>query len=642
MPLIRLDHAHLAFGHVPLLDEAALQIDAGERVCLVGRNGEGKSTLLRVLSGDVHLDSGELWRQPGLRLSYLPQDVPMADDVCVANVAAGGLDKLGDVLKEYHAVSAQLGHANDDRAIKRLAELQQTLDASDGWRLQQRVESVLSRLGLDGNAQLGALSGGYKRRALLARALVNEPDLLLLDEPTNHLDVAGIEWLEEFLLSYGGALLFITHDRAFLRRLATRIVELDRGHLSSWPGDYDGYLRAREQRLAVEATHNAEFDKRLAGEEVWIRQGIKARRTRNEGRVRALKALREERQQRREQKGNVKMALERGEQSGKLVVEAEDVNKRFGEQTVLRNFSVTILRGDRIGIIGPNGAGKSTLLRILLGETQPDSGTIRFGTRLKVAYFDQQRTQLNPERSVVENITDRGDHIEINGHSRHVLSYLQDFLFPPARARSPVKSLSGGERNRLLLARLFMQPANVLVLDEPTNDLDVETLELLEELLAGYDGTVLVVSHDRAFLDNVVTSTLVFEGDGRVGEFVGGYEDWLRQRRQPAREEARAGKVVAGTSNSVSQSRADEKHAESNDTASTPAKRKLSYKEQRELEQLPARIEALEKEQATLQARIGAPDFYRGAKDDVTAVLARLQTLENELALAYGRWETLL
>lgn len=638
MPLIRLDHAHLAFGHVPLLDEAALQIDAGERVCLVGRNGEGKSTLLRVLSGDVHLDSGELWRQPGLRLSYLPQDVPVPDEARVVDIAASGLDKIGDALREYHVVSAQLSQGTNDRAIKRLAELQHVLDANDGWRLQQRVESVLSRLGLDGNAQLGALSGGYKRRALLSRALVNEPDLLLLDEPTNHLDVAGIEWLEEFLLGFSGALLFITHDRAFLRRLATRIVELDRGHLSTWPGNYDTYLRAREQRLAVEATHNAEFDKRLAGEEVWIRQGIKARRTRNEGRVRALKSLREERRQRRELKGNVKMALERGEQSGKLVVEAENVSKRFGERTVLRNFSATILRGDRIGIIGPNGAGKSTLLRILLGEMPPDSGTIRFGTRLKVAYFDQQRTQLDPERSVVDNITDRGDHVEINGHSRHVLSYLQDFLFPPARARSPVKSLSGGERNRLLLARLFMQPANVLVLDEPTNDLDVETLELLEELLAGYDGTVLVVSHDRAFLDNVVTSTLVFAGDGRVDEYVGGYEDWLRQRR----EVSRAGKPAAGAGSATGHGRTEAKRGDAPNAVSVSAKRKLSNKEQRELEQLPQLIEALEQEQAMLQTRIGAPDFYRGNKDDVTAVLARLQTLENELAQAYGRWETLL
>lgn len=641
MPLIRLDHAHLAFGHVPLLDDAALQIDPGERVCLVGRNGEGKSTLLRVLSGELHADSGDLWRQPGLRLSYLPQDVPVLDECCVYDIAASGLDKIGAALAEYHAVSAQLGQASSEHAIKRLAALQQTLEANDGWRLQQRVENVLSRLGLDGEARLGELSGGYKRRALLAKALVNEPDLLLLDEPTNHLDVAGIEWLEEFLLSFTGALLFITHDRAFLRRLATRIVELDRGRLSSWPGDYDSYLTKREQRLAVEAVHNAEFDKKLAGEEAWIRQGIKARRTRNEGRVRALKALREARRQRRELKGNVKMALDRGEQSGKLVVEVENISKRFGERVVLRNFSTTIMRGDRIGIIGPNGAGKSTLLRILLGELQPDSGNIKFGTRLKVAYFDQQRAQLDPERSVVDNITDRGDFVEINGHSRHVLSYLQDFLFPPARARSPVKSLSGGERNRLLLARLFMQPANVLVLDEPTNDLDVETLELLEELLADYDGTVLVVSHDRAFLDNVVTSTLVFEGEGQVSEYVGGYEDWLRQRVRPVRETVRADKPAAAFRGAPNQG-VTEAPPDAPRNAPAVAKKKLSYKEQRELEQLPARIEALEQEQATLQVRIGAADFYRGAKEDIAAVLARLQSLEGELAQAYSRWETLM
>lgn len=642
MPLIRLDHAHLAFGHVPLLDTAALQIDAGERVCLVGRNGEGKSTLLRVLSGDIHVDSGDIWREPGLRLSYLPQDVPVLDERCVYDIAASGLDKVGAALAEYHTVSAQLSHANSERAMKRLAELQQTLESNDGWRLQQRVENVLSRLGLDGDARIGELSGGYKRRALLAKALVNEPDLLLLDEPTNHLDVAGIEWLEEFLLSFNGALLFITHDRAFLRRLATRIVELDRGHLSSWPGDYDDYLAKREQRLAVEAVHNAEFDKKLAGEETWIRQGIKARRTRNEGRVRALKALREERRQRREQKGNVRMALDRGEQSGKLVVEVENISKRFGARAVLQNFSTTVMRGDRIGIIGPNGAGKSTLLRILLGELQPDSGEIKFGTRLKVAYFDQQRAQLDPERSVMDNITDRGDHIEINGHNRHVLSYLQDFLFPPARARSPVKSLSGGERNRLLLARLFMQPANVLVLDEPTNDLDVETLELLEELLANYDGTVLVVSHDRAFLDNVVTSTFVFEGEGRVCEYVGGYEDWLRQRLRPVREASRADKPAAASRGATIQGTPDAIAEAPHDAANSPIKKKLSYKEQRELEQLPQRIEALEQEQAALQARVGDPDFYRGSKDDIAAALARLESLEGELVQAYGRWESLM
>lgn len=640
MPLIRLDNAHLAFGHIPLLDDAALQIDASERVCLVGRNGEGKSTLLRVLSGEIHVDSGALWRQPGLRLSCLPQDVPVADEARVYDVAASGLDKVGAALAQYHAISAQLSEAGGEDAIRRLAELQQTLESNDGWRLQQRVENILSRLGLDGDARLSSLSGGYKRRALLAKALVNEPDLLLLDEPTNHLDVAGIEWLEEFLLSFSGALLFITHDRAFLRRLATRIVELDRGHLSSWPGDYDGYLSKREQRLAVEASHHAEFDKKLAGEEVWIRQGIKARRTRNEGRVRALKALREERRQRREHKGNVKMVLDRGEQSGKLVVEAESISKRFGEQTVLRNVTATIMRGDRIGIIGPNGAGKSTLLRILLGELQPDSGTLKFGTRLKVAYFDQQRAQLDPERSVVDNITDRGDHIEINGHSRHVLSYLQDFLFPPARARSPVKSLSGGERNRLLLARLFMQPANMLVLDEPTNDLDVETLELLEELLADYDGTVLVVSHDRAFLDNVVTSTLVFEGNGRVQEYVGGYEDWLRQRVSPMREASQAEKPAAAMRDGTRHLAVESKPAASADIP--PAKRKLSYKEQRELEQLPGRIEALEREQAALHAQMSAPDFYRGAKDAIAVVRDRLEGLENELAQAYKRWETLM
>ncbi len=631
MPLIKVDNAKLHYGVAPLFDDVCLQIDPLERVCLVGRNGEGKSTLLRVLLGDVALESGQVWRQPELRLAYLPQDVPQGNErATVYDVVAGGLDTIGELLRDYHAASLHMTSDASDAAVERLANLQHELEARDGWRLEQRVETILTRMELDPDIKMSDLSGGYKRRALLARALVNDPELLLLDEPTNHLDLAAIEWLEEFLLGFRGALLFITHDRAFLRRLATRIVELDRGRLTSWPGDYDQYLIRREQRLADEEKHNAEFDKKLAAEEVWIRQGIKARRTRNEGRVRALKALREQRRQRREHLGTTVMQLDRGAESGKLVVEAEHIAKCFGDKVIIRDFSTTIVRGDRIGIIGPNGAGKSTLLKLLLGELQPDSGEIKFGTRLDVAYFDQQRAQLDPSRTVIDNITDRSDNVTINGQSRHVLSYLQDFLFSPARARALVKTLSGGERNRLLLARLFMKPANVLVLDEPTNDLDVETLEMLEEVLANYQGTVLVVSHDRAFLDNVATSTIVFEGDGQINEYVGGYADWLRQRRRPTQS---AGQTATATFRPAAPVSA---------SASAPAtKRKLSYKDQRELEQLPAVIEKLESEQATLQRRVNESDFYRGGQNEVKNTLARLDAIAAELERAYQRWAEL-
>ena len=634
MPLIKLENASLAFGHVPLLDKANLQIDAGERVCLVGRNGVGKSTLLRVLNKTINLDEGDVWQQPHLRIAYLEQDVPPDESLTVYDVVASGLEEAGRLLADYHHVSQKLASEPSDSLTNRMASLQQSIDACDGWRLEQRVNTVLTKLELPGDSNMAALSGGYKRRVMLARALVLQPELLLLDEPTNHLDIEAITWIEEFLLGFNGALLFITHDRSFLRRLATRILELDRGILTSWPGDYDDYLRKRQERLDTEAQHNAKFDKKLAQEEVWIRQGIKARRTRNEGRVRALKSLREQRHQRLDTMGKVNMQLNAGEQSGKIVIEAQHISKQFGDKSVINDFSTTIMRGDRIGIIGPNGSGKSTLIKILLGELQPDNGTVELGTRLQTAYFDQQRSQLDLERTVVDNLNQGSDMITVNGQSRHVMGYLQDFLFPPQRARSPVKSLSGGERNRLLLARLFIQPANLLVLDEPTNDLDIETLELLEELLGDYNGTIIVVSHDRAFLDNVVTSTIVFEGDGRVEEYVGGYDDWIRQRPSPT---PTAAKYQVDT-----HINAEKPAPIQSESEAKSQKKKLSYKEQRELDELPARIEFLEKEQADLQHAMGQPDFYKQDNHTITATLARFEQITIELENCYGRWEQLM
>ncbi len=626
MPIVTLDKVSLSYGHHALLDKVDLQIEPGERICLVGRNGAGKSTLMKVVSGEVTPEDGTVWRAAGLRIAHLEQEVPADHGRSVFDMVAGGLQALGQTIAEYHRTAARLAQAPDEALVQRLAALQHELEAGDGWRLEQRVETVLSRLELPADQPMASLSGGQRRRVLLARALVREPDLLLLDEPTNHLDIDAITWLEEFILGYGGTLLFITHDRAFLRRLATRILELDRGRLTSWPGDYDRYLQRKEAMLEVEADQAAKFDKKLAQEEAWIRQGIKARRTRNEGRVRALQALRRQRAERRTREGSVSLSLDRGELSGKLVVEVENATVGYGDRVLIRDFSTRILRGDRIGIIGPNGAGKTTLLRLLVGELKPDSGSVRLGSRLQLAYFDQQRAVLDPERTVLDNLNQGRDTVTVNGSSKHVMAYLQDFLFAPERARSPVKSLSGGERNRLLLARLFAQPANVLVMDEPTNDLDVETLELLEELLTGYDGTLLLVSHDRAFLDNVVTSTLAFEGDGRIGEYVGGYQDWLRQR--PAAE--------AGSAPAAAPPPAAKRPASSGGKA-----RKLSYKDQRELDGLPARIEALETEQQSLQARTSESDFYQQDREAIADTLARLESVGEELEQAYARWETL-
>ena len=627
MPLLTLRNVSIGFGGPNLLDGVDLQIEPGERLCLIGRNGSGKSTLLKIIDGELTPEEGERVVQTGAIISRLTQEVPHDTRGSIFDVVAGGLGHIGELLRDYHRVSHELAESDDhDRLLTQLERIQHKLEAEGGWSLHQKVETVISRLQLDPDLAFDELSGGLKRRVLLAHALVEEPDLLLLDEPTNHLDIEAITWLEEFLLSYRGTLLFITHDRSFLQRLATRIIELDRGRLSSWPGDYANYLRRKEEQLHAEAEENARFDKRLAEEEAWIRQGIKARRTRNEGRVRALKAMRDERSQRRERQGTAKMALNEAERSGKLVVEAKGISFAYQGLPLIKDLTTTIMRGDKVGLIGPNGSGKTTLLQILLGQLEPDSGSIKLGTNLEVAYFDQHRAQLNEEASVIDNVSEGRDQITINGKSRHIISHLQDFLFTPERAHTPVKALSGGERNRLLLAKLFINPANVLVMDEPTNDLDTETLELLEELLLDYSGTLLLVSHDRAFLNNVVTSTLVFEGQGRIGEYVGGYEDWLRQ---------------AGPAKKATPTGPSKTTAAKTKEAPKPKARKLSYKDQRELDMLPQQIEALEEEQEKLQQAMAEPDFYQQDRTSISAATERLDAINLELEAAYERWEAL-
>jgi ABC transport system ATP-binding/permease protein len=635
MALISLQAATLSYGLPPLLAGVDLTIERGERICLIGRNGAGKSTLLRVIAGEVQPDGGERRVPEGVIIARLAQEIPEGGEGRVFDLVAGGLGELAALVREWFDLSHRL--AGDDAggpgadALARLSEVQHSLETRGGWDLEQRVERVVSRLGLDPEAAFAALSGGLQRRVLLARALVTEPDLLLLDEPTNHLDIASIDWLEGFLLDFPGALLFVTHDRSFLRRLANRILELDRGRLTDWPGDYDNYLRRREERLNAEMLANARFDRKLSEEEVWIRQGIKARRTRNEGRVRSLKALREERRQRRELDGTARIRLDEGERSGRLVVEAEGVDYAWEGTPVIKGLETLILRGDKVGIVGPNGAGKSTLLRLLLGEITPQAGRIRHGTNLQVAYFDQLRAQLDPSKSVQDNVAGGADKVEVGGKARHVLSYLKDFLFTPERARQPVCALSGGERNRLLLAKLFTRPANLLVLDEPTNDLDAETLELLEELLLDFQGTILLVSHDRALLDNVVTSTLALEGEGRVREYVGGYSDWLRQRDA-------AGAVQAQTQ--PTPAAASQPGAGGSGAGRRPAAR-LGFKEERELASLPGRIEALEAEQGELHARLADPGLYQQGGEAVAAAQGRLAAVEAELAEVYARWEAL-
>ena len=623
MPYFKLDKVSLHYGTLVLLDEVDFVMRKGDRIGLLGRNGTGKTTLLKIINGEITPESGQCWLRTGTTVSYLDQDLPHADEQDVYDVVAHGLAGVGDLLAQYH-------HAILDEDMQTLEKVQQELEAKDGWRLQQRVETVISQLDLPGEARMATLSGGWRRRVALGQALVNEPDILLLDEPTNHLDIPAIEWLEKQLRAYKGTVMFVTHDRAFLQKVANTIVELDRGRLSSWTGDYAGFLKFREQQLEAEERENTLFDKRLADEEKWIRQGIKARRTRNEGRVRALKAMREERRQRRDQTGRAEFGMESAERSGKRVVELENVSKRFGDKRVIDDFSTLIKRGDRIGIVGANGAGKSTLIKLLLGELPPDSGTVKLGTRLEIAYFDQLRVHLDPEKNLIDNVCGGQDFIEIKGRKRHAISYLGEFLFAPDRVRMPVKALSGGEQNRAILAKLFSKPANLLVLDEPTNDLDVETLELLEEILLDFDGTVLLVSHDREFMDNVVTSIFVLEGHGKVAEYVGGYSRWA----------GKGGKLV-----NLEQQDAASVQQPGKPTASKQAipaqPKKLTYKDKRELESLPVLIEKLESRQAEIETEMAADGFYQQDHSVTQVILEQLASTQSELAAAYTRWEEL-
>ncbi|MDO9470031.1 MAG: ATP-binding cassette domain-containing protein [Nitrosomonas sp.] len=633
MPLITLENACLAFGHHALLDHADLQLDPGERVGLIGRNGGGKSSLLRALSGEIKLDDGRLWCAPNLKLAFVSQEPVLNPANTVYQEVANGLGKISQVLLDYHAVSHALSDDTEDTEalLIRLQDLQGALEVQDGWNLQAKIETVIDKLNLPTDTLIAHLSGGLKKRVALARALVISPDVLLLDEPTNHLDFTSIEWLEGLLQGFSGSVLFITHDRRFLDNVATRIIELDRGKLATFAGKFTDYQIKKAEMLEIEAIHNQKFDKVLAQEEVWIRKGIQARRTRNEGRVRNLEALRLERAARREKIGKANINVDVGERSGKLVAELEHVSKSYGDKIIIDDFSCRIMRGDRVGLLGPNGAGKSTLLKLILGELQPDAGEIQQGTKLAVAYFDQMREQLDEEMILTDTISQGSEFVEINGKRKHVISYLEDFLFAPQRARSPVKSLSGGERNRLLLARLFTRPANVLVLDEPTNDLDIETLELLEALLQDYTGTLFLVSHDREFLDNVVTQVIAFEGNGKLCEYIGGYEDWIRAKN---------------FEDNIGQQKILSKQSETAPTSITKSSgfsraKKLSYQEMRELEALPGKIDSLEQEQANITLRLNEPIIYRDYPDEATALQTRFATIEKELAGCLAKWEEL-
>ncbi len=625
--LLTLRNMTLGYSGPLLLDGVDLTIRQGERVTLIGRNGEGKSTLLKVIAGLIRADSGERQVVQNAVIAYMPQDIPADLHGTVFEIVSQGLEGLADVILAYHKATLTVMEDPGEKNLDYLARAQQALEDADGWQLEQQVETTLSRLSLESEqeTQFSALSGGLKRRVLLARELVKKPQLLLLDEPTNHLDIESIQWLEQFLKSWNGSLLFITHDRAFMQNLATRILELDRGNLTDWPGDYQNYLRRREERAHAEAKENERFDKRLSQEEVWIRQGVKARRTRNEGRVRQLEAMREKFRQRRSVQGKVRINMQQAERSGKLVAEVEDVSYSWDGEPVIRNFSTTLMRGDKIGIIGPNGCGKSTLLNLLLGKLEPQSGTIKTGTGLEVAYFDQLRASLDLDKTVQENVGEGSDRVEVNGSSRHIISYLQDFLFAPDRVRQPLNSLSGGERNRVLLAKLFTRPANLLVLDEPTNDLDVETLELLEELLINFEGTVLLVSHDRAFLDNVVTSTYVFTGDGNIDEAVGGYQDWLREQR--------AAKGIEVTEKIANKPLVKQKKR--------VVDTKISYKIQRELEQLPKQIEVLENKIKNIHEELAKPEIYTDRPDEAAVIQQQLARNQMQLETLYSRWEEL-
>jgi len=624
MALLSLQDVSISFGESPLLDKVSMQVEKGERVCLLGRNGEGKTTLLKLISGEIKPDNGKISLQKGSSIAGLSQELPAQLTGSVYDVVATGLGEIGVLLEEYRHLTNRLARGADDSVLKRMSVLQEKLERGKVWQVRQRVESVLSRLTLEPDVRAETLSVGFRRRVLLAKALVSEPEILLLDEPTNHLDINSINWMEEFLEKYRGTLIFVTHDRMFLQRLATRIVEINRGQLFSANCGYRSFLKRRQAALAAEEAQRDGFMRRLAKEEIWIRKGVKARRTRNEGRVQALIKMREEQQSWRKQADRVEIHLQDAESTGKLVIEAIEVSHGFGEKTLIKDFSVKIIRGDRIGIIGANGIGKSTLLKILLGEMVPNQGKIRTGTRLEIVYFDQLRDQLDGDKTVQDNVAEGKDTLDINGSTRHVLGYLKEFLFSPEQAKSPARVLSGGERNRLLLARLFAHPCNVLVLDEPTNDLDIETLELLEERLLDYSGTILLVSHDREFLNNVVTRTLVFEPDGAIGEYAGGYDDWLRQRVLP-----------------IEKKKAIKERPAEKVRIKRVQPRKLTLREGKELEALPGRIELLEQEQTELYRQLADPEFYRGGGDRIAPARIRVDTLQQELAEAYARWEEL-
>ena len=635
MSLINLTNAYLSFSDAPLLDHIDMSIEVNERVCLVGRNGAGKSTLLKVLNKEVPLDEGQIVYENNVVVSRLQQDPPRDVQGNVFDFVAEGLQEQAQLLKDYHELSHRVEQEPSESNLAKLAKMQEQLDHQNGWQLENRIRNVISSLSLDSEAQLSSLSGGWLRKAALAKALVCQPTVLLLDEPTNHLDIETIKWLEEFLKSFNGSIVFISHDRSFIRQMATRIIDLDRGKIASWSGNYDNYLLGKEEALRVEDLQNAEFDKKLAQEEVWIRQGIKARRTRNEGRVRALKAMRQEYSERRKVMGSAKMQIEEALRSGKIVFELENVTYQVDDKLLVNDFSVQVLRGDKIALIGPNGIGKTTLLKLMLGNLTPTSGSVHCGTKLEVAYFDQYRLELDPEKTVMDNLAEGKQEVMVNGRSRHVLGYLQDFLFPPKRARTPVRALSGGERNRLLLAKLFLKPSNLLVLDEPTNDLDIETLELLEELVNDYQGTVLLVSHDRQFVDNVVTQCWFFEEKGHIGIYAGGYADALQQQQQ-------AQPVKVSTVNSSQQPK-KESNTNNNQNKESAVKKKvkLSYNEQRELAQLPSKIEQLEIAIADLQAQIGQSDFFNQPHDITGPVLQSLSDKEAELDAVFERWEQL-
>lgn len=622
MALLTLHNIQLGFGGPALLDKLDLSINEHERICLIGRNGAGKSTLLKVIEGELAIDSGERRLKSGIKVSKLAQDVPEDIDSSVYDVVASGLEEAGKLLKEYHHLSNSTVH--DDEWMNKLTIVQQKLEQHNGWDLSQQVDTVLSRLSLPSDTLFSDLSGGLKRRVLLAKALLQQPDILLLDEPTNHLDIEAIEWLEDFLKSFNGSIVFITHDRTFLRNMATRIIELDRGRLISFPGNYEQFLIRKEEMLQAEEAENARFDKRLAQEEVWIRQGIKARRTRNEGRVRALKKMRDERSQRRQRQGSANITIDTAQKTGKQVVKARHISFSYPDKPIINDFSTTIRRGDKVAILGPNGVGKTTLLKVLLGKLEPQEGSIELGTNIELAYFDQLREQLDPELSVRENLAAGSDQITVNGKSKHVISYLQDFLFTPDRVHSPVSTLSGGEKNRLLLARLFTKPANVLVMDEPTNDLDIETLELLEELLLDYTGTLLLISHDRDFVDHIATNTIAFEGDGELANYIGGYEDWQRQRG--------AKQIPAKSTKKISTSKPKQV---------VEKKSALSYKERLELESLPEKIESLELEIEKIQSVMTKVDFYQQSQQEINKIQDSLTQCEEMLAQSYEAWETL-